>query len=450
MSGPQDPERDRLSARIGRVAQVGANMGGAAAAYAAARLTGGDDAQIAKAIRDALGKSKGPLMKVAQLVATIPELLPEAYADEFRKLQSHAPAMGWPFVDRRMRTELGADWKKKFEFFEQEAAHAASLGQVHRAITKAGDEVACKLQYPDMASAVEADIGQLKTLLNLFKTMDNTIDSSEAIEEVSERLREELDYEREAKHMRLFGAMLQDKAAYVPVPQEGLCTKRLITMTWLSGRGLLHYVDADQETRNRIAALLFTVWWGPMTRYAVIHGDPHLGNYSFTDENENRASALNLLDFGCVRIFPPRFVEGVVLLQASLKRDDRDGVAHAFEIWGFRNLNNALIDALSIWARFIYAPLIDDRVRTIADGVKPSEYGRKEVGEVRRRLKTLGPVLIPREFVFMDRAALGLGAAFLHLKAELNFARMFEDSVGAFDVDALAARQAEALAGAGL
>ncbi|MBI1185908.1 MAG: AarF/ABC1/UbiB kinase family protein [Alphaproteobacteria bacterium] len=446
MSEPLDPERDRLSARIGRVAQVGANMGGAAAAYAAARLTGGDDARIAKAIRDALGKSKGPLMKVAQLVATIPELLPDAYADEFRKLQSHAPAMGWPFVDRRMRTELGADWKKKFEFFEQEAAHAASLGQVHRAITKAGDEVACKLQYPDMASAVEADIGQLKTLLNLFKTMDNTIDSSEAIEEVSERLREELDYAREANHMRLFGAMLADAPAHVPVPQADLCTKRLITMTWLSGRGLLHYIDADQETRNRIAALLFTVWWGPMTRYAVIHGDPHLGNYSFTDD----AAALNLLDFGCVRIFPPRFVEGVVLLQRSLKSGDRDGVAHAFEIWGFKSLTNELIDALSIWARFIYAPLIDDRVRTIADGVKPAEYGRREVSEVRRRLKTLGPVLIPREFVFMDRAALGLGAAFLHLKAELNFAQMFEESVGAFDVDALAARQSAALADAGL
>jgi len=446
MTEPRDPERDRLSARIGRVAQVGANMGGAAAAFAAARLTGGDDARIAKAVRDALGKSKGPLMKVAQLVATIPELLPDAYAEEFRQLQSHAPAMGWPFVQRRMRTELGADWRGKFEFFEQEAAHAASLGQVHRAISKEGDELACKLQYPDMASAVEADIGQLKTLLNLFKTMDNTIDSSEAIEEVSERLREELDYEREAKAMRLFGAMLEGKAAHVPVPMEELCTKRLITMSWLSGRGLLHYVDADQQTRNRIASLLFSVWWTPMTQFAVIHGDPHLGNYSFTED----AAALNLLDFGCVRIFPPRFVEGVVLLQRSLKSDDKDGIAHAFEIWGFKNLNNDLIEALTIWARFIYAPLIDDRVRTIADGVKPSEYGRREVGEVRKRLKTLGPVLIPREFVFMDRAAIGLGAAFLHLKAELNFARMFEESVGDFTVAALAARQTEALANAGL
>jgi predicted unusual protein kinase regulating ubiquinone biosynthesis (AarF/ABC1/UbiB family) len=183
-----------------------------------------------------------------------------------------------------------------------------------------------------------------------------------------------------------------------------------------------------------------------MTRYGVIHGDPHLGNYSFTED----AKALNLLDFGCVRIFPPHFVEGVVLLQRSLKADDTAGIAHAFEIWGFRGLTAELIETLTIWARFIYAPLIDDRVRSIADGVKPSEYGRREVGQVRKRLRGLGPILVPREFVFMDRAALGLGAAFLHLRAELNFARMFEESIQDFDTAALAARQSQALAGVGL
>jgi predicted unusual protein kinase regulating ubiquinone biosynthesis (AarF/ABC1/UbiB family) len=442
MTKERDPERDRLSARIGRVACVGANMSSAAAAYAAARLTGGGDAHIARAVKEALGRSKGPLMKVAQLVATIPDLLPQAYAEEFRKLQAHAPPMGWPFVQRRMRTELGADWTSKFGSFEHEAAHAASLGQVHRAKALDGTPLACKLQYPDMASAVEADLGQLRALLGLFKTMDNTIDSSEAVEEVSERLREELDYARELKLMRLFAALLADKPARVPAPIEEMSTKRLLSMTWLDGKGLLAHVDADQETRNRVAALLFEIWWTPMTRYGIIHGDPHLGNYSFSEG----AEVLNLLDFGCVRIFPPRFVEGVVLLQRALKREDRDGVAHAFEIWGFKNLNAELIEALTIWARFIYAPLIDDRVRSIADGVKPSEYGRKEVGQVRKRLKTLGPLLVPREFVFMDRAALGLGAAFLHLRAELNFARLFEESIGDFDTEALARRQSAALA----
>ena len=175
VSNDQDPERDRIGARIRRVAQVGANMSGAVGA----RMLGADSQGLARALRQALGRSKGPLMKVAQLLATIPDLLPQAYAEEFRKLQAHAPAMGAPFVQRRMRAELGPDWETKFAHFEKQAAAAASLGQVHRAEAHDGRMLACKLQYPDMASAVEADLGQLRTLLALFKTMDGTIDSSD-------------------------------------------------------------------------------------------------------------------------------------------------------------------------------------------------------------------------------------------------------------------------------
>jgi predicted unusual protein kinase regulating ubiquinone biosynthesis (AarF/ABC1/UbiB family) len=443
MSDPKDPERNRISARISRVATVGGNLSGAVIA----RASGADQAALARILRQALGRSKGPLMKVAQLLATIPDLLPQAYAEEFRKLQANAPPMGWPFVQRRMRAELGEGWEGKFQNFEREAAAAASLGQVHRAVALDGRALACKLQYPDMASAVEADLGQLKTLLGLFKSMDGSIDSTEAVVEVGERLREELDYARELKHMRLFAHMLGDEPRInTPEPLEHLSTKRLLTMTWLDGRGLMHWLDAPQETRNRIAELMFKAWWGPMTHYGVIHGDPHLGNYALTEGAER----LQLLDFGCVRVFPARFLEGVVGLYRGLKADNRDQIAHAYEVWGFKNLNAALIEALTLWARFIYGPMIDDRVRTIADNVPAAEYGRREAMEVRKRLKTLGPVLIPREFVFMDRAAIGLGAAFLHLHAELNFGAMFAQSVEGFSPEALAARQAQALAHVGL
>ncbi len=124
-----------------------------------------------------------------------------------------------------------------------------------------------------------------------------------------------------------------------------------------------------------------------MTHYGVIHGDPHLGNYALTEGAER----LHLLDFGCVRIFPPRFLEGVVGLYRGLKAEDRDQIAHAYEIWGFKNLNAELIEALTLWARFIYGPLLDERVRTIADDVPAAEYGRREAMEVRRALEELGP-----------------------------------------------------------
>jgi hypothetical protein len=120
-------------------------------------------------------------------------------------------------------------------------------------------------------------------------------------------------------------------------------------------------------------------------------------------------------------------------------------VVHAYETWGFRALTRDLIDTLNIWARFIYGPLLDDRVRTIADGVKPSEYGRREAFRVHQALRQKGPVTVPREFVFMDRAAIGLGGVFLHLAAELNFYALFNAAIEDFSVARVAKRQAAAL-----
>jgi predicted unusual protein kinase regulating ubiquinone biosynthesis (AarF/ABC1/UbiB family) len=178
----------------------------------------------------------------------------------------------------------------------------------------------------------------------------------------------------------------------------------------------------------------------------VIHGDPHLGNYTFAGE----AARLNLLDFGCIRIFPARFVAGVVRLYRALLADDRAEQLEAYRSWGFDGVTPDLVEVLNLWARFIYGPMLDDRVRTVADGLAPGMYGRREAFQVRQALKDKGPVVIPREFVFMDRAAIGLGAAFLHLNAELNWRKLFEGSLEGFSEQGLAVRQAQALAAVGL
>jgi predicted unusual protein kinase regulating ubiquinone biosynthesis (AarF/ABC1/UbiB family) len=444
-----DPERNRFTRRLGRAARVGANMAGAGAAFGANRLLGGEDrnARNAKVLKAALGGLKGPLMKAAQMFATVPDLLPPEFAAELTELQTNAPAMGRPFVRRRMAAELGADWATKFKTFDLDAAHAASLGQVHRAIGLDGRALAVKLQYPEMQSAVESDLGQLRTLIGLLRRMEQAIDPSEAIEEIGDRLREELDYTREAKAMRLYRDFFAERRDIgTPEPVEALSTQRLLTMSWLDGRGLLAFKTAPIETRNRIAKLLFEAWWSPMTHIGVIHGDPHLGNYTFGGEAER----LNLLDFGCIRIFPPKFVAGVVRLYRALAADNRSEQIEAYRTWGFADLNDGMVDALNVWARFIYGPLLDDRVRTVADGVAPGEYGRREAFSVRQALKDNGPVTIPREFVFMDRAAIGLGAAFLHLGAEHNWRALFEASLEGFSEETLAARQTAALKQAGL
>ncbi|MCC6983763.1 MAG: AarF/ABC1/UbiB kinase family protein [Bauldia sp.] len=452
MADNPDRERNRLTGRLSRYARVGANVGGAAVQMATARLFGRGlgDPKNAALLAQALGGLKGPVMKMAQLAATIPDMLPPEYAAELQTLQASAPPMGPSFVKRRMMVELGAGWEKKFGSFDREPAAAASLGQVHRAVGHDGQLLACKLQYPDMESAVAADLGQLNIILGLQRRMSPEIDTSEIAKEIGERLKEELDYTLEAKHVALYRQILAgDDLVRVPEPVPMLSTRRLLTMGWLEGTPLLSHKEDSLEDRNRVSTAVFHAWWHPFAHFGVIHGDPHLGNYTVFEE-DGRPGGLNLLDYGCIRIFPASFVEGVIGLYHGLRDGEPDRVVGAYEGWGFKNLTKETIEALNIWARFIYAPLLDDRVRTIADGVSPQEYGRREVWEVKSRLKPEAAITIPREFVLMDRAAIGIGSVFLHLRAEMNFHRLFEDAIADFNTAALANRQAKALKAAGL
>jgi predicted unusual protein kinase regulating ubiquinone biosynthesis (AarF/ABC1/UbiB family) len=441
-----DEEENRFSARAARYVRVGTNVGAVAARVAGGRLFGveQDSSRNAAELAAALGGLKGPLMKVAQLLSTIPEALPAEYARELAQLQSAAPAMGPAFAKRRMRAELGPDWIERFASFETAAAASASLGQVHRAVAHDGRQLAVKLQYPDMSSAVEADLNQLKAIFLIHSRMNPAIETGEILKEISARLREELDYDLEARHTQLYGAIFaEDEQIRVPDVVANLSTKRLLTMTWLEGRKLLAYKQAPLEDRNTIARAMFRAWWYPFSHYGVIHGDPHLGNYTVF-EREGRPAGINLLDYGCIRSFHVPFVQGVIDLYTGLLTDNRDLVVHAYETWGFKGLSNELIEALNIWAQFIYGPLLDDRERTIAEVTTPGEYGRREAFTVHKILREKGPVTVPREFVFMDRAAIGLGGVFLHLGARQNWFRLFNDTIEGFVLDDVAARQREA------
>jgi predicted unusual protein kinase regulating ubiquinone biosynthesis (AarF/ABC1/UbiB family) len=435
-------EDNTMGGRAIRYARVGRAVGGLAARVAGQRYLGLNlnKEKNAEDLKQALGGLKGPLMKVAQIMSTVPDMLPEEYITELAELQSNAPPMGWLFVRRRMANELGPDWQDKFRSFEREAAAAASLGQVHRAVHPDGRDLACKLQYPDMKSTVEADLKQLRIVFALYHRYDKAVNPTDIHQEVSDRLREELDYVLERKHIDLYRDMLGDEdGVHVPDPVPELSTDRLLTMSWLQGTRMMEWVDSDQETRNRVAANMFRAWYVPFYYYGTIHGDPHLGNYSVRED-----ASINLMDFGCIRIFPPHFVQGVIDLYRSLETGNRDLAVHAYETWGFTGLSNEVIDTLNMWAEFVYGPLLEDRPRRIqeSDG---SMYGARVAHKVHTELSRLGGVTPPREFVLMDRAAIGLGSVFLHLKAEINWHRMFHDLIGDFDVDKLAKRQTAAL-----
>ncbi len=434
-----------------RMARTSGAVGGIAARVAGERIFGikTDKAAHANDLKAILGGLKGPLMKVAQFASTVPDALPPEYAAELATLQANAPPMGWAFVRRRMGAELGPAWEQRFASFSREAVAAASLGQVHRATLHDGTLVACKLQYPDMASVVEADLKQVKLAMSLYQRMDSTLKNHEVYDELSARLREELDYTREAAQMRLYGLMMKDTPEVrIPVPVPELTTQRLLTMTWVDGGSLQKRLEEDnpgEDERRAYARGLFMAFYLPFYRYGVIHGDPHMGNYQARPDR----AGINLLDFGAIRVFPPSFVGGVLMLYEAVRDDDDEKAAEAYRIWGFQNLSKETIQVLGLWAKFLYTPLMEDRVRAIQD-VDDAQHGRRVAEQVHAGLKRTGGVTIPREFVLMDRAAIGLGSVFFRLKVEMNWHRMFQELIHDMKAEDLAARQAAALAEAGV
>ena len=446
---PAMEDRSTLFGEVRRMVRTSGAVGGIAARMVGARAFGvkTDRSAHAEDLKAILGGLKGPLMKVAQFLSTVPDALPAEYAAELAQLQANAPPMGWAFVRRRMQGELGPDWQSKFAAFGQEAAAAASLGQVHRARLKDGTEVACKLQYPDMVSTIEADLRQVKLAMGLYHRMDGAIRQDEILKELTARLREEVDYVREASHMRLYRLMLADEpTVHVPEPIAAYSTRRLLTMTWLQGRPLLRRLEENpsQDERNRIAEALFRAWYVPLYRYGILHGDPHMGNYQVRPDG-----SLNLLDFGTIRVFGAKFIRGIIELFEAVRDDDMDKAHHAYTSWGFADLGREQMAVLNEWARFLYEPLLDDRVRRIQPTDDPN-YGRAIAARVHEGLKRTGGVTPPREFVLMDRSAIGLGSVFLRLQAELNWSRLFQGLIADFTEPVLAARQEEALARAGV
>ncbi len=421
-----------------RIFKVGTNVGGFLAKTATRSLLGISNKNIPIELTDLLGNLKGPIMKVAQILSTIPDALPKEYAQQLSKLQAEAPSMNWLFVKRRMRNELGYNWENNFKDFKKTANKAASLGQVHKAIlNKNNKTVACKLQYPDMESAVKADLKQLKLILKVYKKIDNSIITEDIYDELSERLIEEVDYFKEIKHINYYqNIFLKNKVINIPTTFPQLSTSKLITMSWLEGESLETFYKEKSDIRNNIAINLFNAWYLPFYKYGIIHGDPHPGNYTIAANGKN----INLLDYGCIRVFKEDFVEAVIKLYFALKNKNTDLAAEAYKSWGFTKLNNELIETLNIWAFYLYGPLLENKTRKIQDH-NTSSVGKEILGKVRKKLKKFGGVKPPKEFVLVDRAAIGLGSVFMHLNAEINWHLEFEKLIKGFDKKKLHSEQ---------
>lgn len=419
-------------AGILRSARTAGALGAAGlrAGLSAAGIRGGadDPARLAAA----LGALKGPLAKVGQWLAHVPDVLPPAYAEALGTLQQQAPPMGPAFVRRRMTAELGLAWRTRFAAFDETPVSAASLGQVHRARLTDGRAVACKLQYPRMESTIRSDMAQVRLLASAWKRIDGAVDPEAALADVAERLEAETDYLSEARALRLFGAALEG-VAFVPAPIREATTRRLLTMTWLEARPFSAWAASipSQAERDAHGLALFRAWYLPFFRVGAIHADPHPGNHGIAEDGRPA-----LYDFGSFRLFPASFVQGVWTLREALRRGGDTGEAYA--LWGFSGLSSETRAALDRWARWVYEPLLRAGPGPM---VADPAVGVSLLGDVAKALRAAGGVRPPREFPLFDRAALGLGTSLWRLGAQADWGAAFEEIVAAWEIGGLAARQ---------
>jgi len=436
-------DKDNFSKRLNRYFQITSQIGGIVTRIGANKYLGlnTDQKKNAHNLQEKFGQAKGPFMKIAQLLAMIPDAIPREYANQLMKLQTNAPPMGEYFVRRRMKNELGENWKKKFINFNETSSFAASFGQVHKAKLNNGQLVACKIQYPDMLSTVKADLVQLKVVLNLFEKFNKVIKTSKIHSEIKERLFEEIDYIKEAQNINIFNRIFKNETKInIPNIFSKYTTSKLITMSWLDGRSIHHlFTSSNNKLKEKVATNIFNAWYKPFYSFAIIHGDPHFGNYSFT-KNGN----INLFDFGCIRIFPVNFVKAVIDLYYALERKDIDLAVEAYKTWGFKKINKELIKILNLWASYIYGPLLENKRRFIqGDGKKG--YGFAIANKVYKKLKQIGGVEPPKEFVFIDRAAIGMGSLFMKLNVRLNWYELFNNLIKDFELNHIKKKQEEIL-----
>ena len=436
-------DKDSFSKRLNRDFQITTQVGGIVTRIGANKYLGfnTDQKKNAHNLQEKFGQAKGPFMKIAQLLAMIPDAIPREYANQLMKLQTNAPPMGEYFVRRRMKNELGENWKKKFINFNETSSFAASFGQVHKAKLNNGQLVACKIQYPDMLSTVKADLVQLKVVLNLFEKFNKVIKTSKIHSEINERLFEEIDYIKEAQNINIFNRIFKNETKInIPNIFSKYTTSKLITMSWLDGRSIHHlFTSSNNKLKEKVATNIFNAWYKPFYSFAIIHGDPHFGNYSFT-KNGN----INLFDFGCIRIFPVNFVKAVIDLYYALERKDIDLAVEAYKTWGFKKINKELIKILNLWASYIYGPLLENKRRFIqGDGKKG--YGFAIANKVYKKLKQIGGVEPPKEFVFIDRAAIGMGSLFMKLNVRLNWYELFNNLIKDFELNHIKKKQEEIL-----
>jgi predicted unusual protein kinase regulating ubiquinone biosynthesis (AarF/ABC1/UbiB family) len=312
------------TSRLSRTSRVGGLVAGQGLRWAGTRAanlvrsperadaaTGERAAALARELVEQLGHMRGAAMKIGQVLSTVDfTAIPESEREEFKRtlaaLRDDVPPLPWPRIERLVRAELGGPVQRHFAEFEHRAFAAASIGQVHRAVTRDGEAVAVKVQYPGMAEAVETDLRNLGLLLPLVKRLAPGLDARALAAELRERVGEELDYEIEAQNQRTVArAWRGHPFVHVPAVHTGLSSRRVLVTELLEGLRFEEVRGLDAGARDRFGEIVFRFFFGTLNHLGRASGDPHPGNYLLLDDDR-----VGFLDFGLMRVVDPAYIAG--------------------------------------------------------------------------------------------------------------------------------------------
>ncbi len=361
-----------------------------------------------------MGHMKGVLMKLGQILSFAQQGLPPQAQEALRSLQKDAPPMEFALVRGVVEAELGGDLGDFFRHVDEEPIAAASIGQVHEARLRGGEHVALKVQYPGVDEAIEADLRASGGLAAFIGAVNRNLDAPAIIDELRDRMREELDYRQELRNQQLFRSIWEGHPLiHVPRVFPEVSSRRVLCQEYCRGLGFHDFAAAATDAEKRLAVhVLYDFVFDSMYRHCVFNGDPHPGNYLFQEDGR-----VHFLDYGCVKHFDPAFLEDLKRLNRSIMEDDRAAFEAVVKKLGVV-LPGRPYDLDEIWRvlHFNGEPIAEDREFAIEPWVG-------------RAVEVMNPaqntrINLPPDFLFLNRITFGLAAIWTDLGACENFHRL--------------------------
>jgi predicted unusual protein kinase regulating ubiquinone biosynthesis (AarF/ABC1/UbiB family) len=387
---------------------------------AGAAIKRDDPVAVADQLVRQLGQMKGAAMKIGQVLSTIdfdlvPEDEREAFKERLAALRDDAPPVPFAKLEKLLRQELGAPVQRAFAQFSEEPIAAASIGQVHRATTHDGRDVAVKVQYPGVAEAVDTDLRNMNMLFPLVRRLAPGLDLKALGGELRERIGEELDYEIEAQHQRTVARVFRGHPhVLVPAVDTALSTRRVLVSEFVEGEGFATVKASSEAERDRFAEVVYRFFWGLLGNERLVAGDPHPGNYLLTADGR-----ICFLDYGLMRRIEPEYLELERVLARAVIAEDAGGVHRALSTLGY------LPDPGAFEAQAVF-----DQIAAAGAWFFVPGFRRLDPEYVRRHMEATGSPRSPH-FAQMRRQTLPPQALLLRRMEGLLFSVLGELRAGA-------------------